>query len=118
MKKNYTLYHNPRCSKSRQALAILIEHHINPVIVHYLQNPPEATAIALLLSQLDLKAKDIIRCKETLFKELALTNKALTENQWISILARHPILMQRPILTNGYSAIIAREPHTLLEFIS
>ncbi|MFZ4077674.1 MAG: arsenate reductase (glutaredoxin) [Legionellaceae bacterium] len=108
----YTLYHNPRCSKSRQALTILQHHGIQPMIIEYLKTPCSLEKIRQLRSHFDLK--DFIRYSEPVFKELNLTLS--NENEVLSALVQEPILMQRPIVTCGDKAIIARPPERVLEF--
>lgn len=106
------IYHNPRCRKSREALAILESSNQNVEVVEYLKTPLNAKEIGELLKLLNAKAEDIVRKEEALYKE-NFKNKTLSETEWIDILAQNPILIQRPIVTNGKSAVIARPPETL-----
>lgn len=112
-----TIYHNPRCSKSRQALALLQENNIDPNIVLYLDTPPKPTEIKSLLSLLGMSAQEIIRKKEKEYSELELNKENLSENELIETLSKHPKLIERPILVVNNKAIIARPPEKLLEVI-
>lgn len=109
----YTLYHNPRCSKSRKALEILQSHGINPVIVEYLKTPMNLEQITQLRSYFDLK--DFVRYNEPIFTELKLA--LVDETNVLTAMLNEPILMQRPIVTYGDKAIIARPPEKVLELI-
>ncbi len=111
---HFTIYHNPRCSKSRQALEILQSHNINPIIIEYLKNPLSLEEIMTLRSYFDLK--EFIRSEEPIFKELQLTLD--NEKEVLSALVTHPILMQRPIITYGDKALIARPPEKVLALLS
>ncbi|CAG9297345.1 arsenate reductase (glutaredoxin) [Celerinatantimonas diazotrophica] len=111
-----TIYHNPRCSKSRQTLELLKEHTQDIAIVEYLKTPPNSTMLKEILAKLAIPAQDLVRRKEQLFKELGLANQTLNEQQWIEVLAKHPKLIERPIVVNGEKAVIGRPPeniHTL-----
>lgn len=112
--KQFTLYHNPRCSKSRKALEILQNHGIHPVIIEYLKTPLSLEQITQLRAHFDLK--DFIRHNEPIFKELQLTLE--NETQVLKAISKNPILMQRPILTCDAKAIIARPPEKVLELIT
>lgn len=111
-----TIYHNPRCSKSRQTLELLKGHTQDITIVEYLKTPPDTAILKDLLAKLAIPAKDLVRQKEELFKELGLAHKILNEQQWIEILAEYPKLIERPIVVKGNKAVIGRPPesvHTL-----
>ena len=110
----FILYHNPRCSKSRQALEILQSHGISPVIIDYLKTPLSLEQINQLRSHFDLK--DFVRDSEPVFKELKLT--LADEKKVLHAMLEEPILMQRPIITCGDKAIIARPPEKVLELIA
>ncbi len=109
----FTIYHNPKCSKSRQALEILKSHHINPVIVEYLKTPLNHEQLIQLRSHFDLK--DFIRSNEPIFKALNLTLD--DEDEILRSILKEPILMQRPIVTYGEKTIIARSPENILALI-
>jgi arsenate reductase len=110
---HFTIYHNPRCSKSRQALEILQSRGIQPVIVEYLKMPLSLEEIKKLRSRFDLK--DFVRYDELVFKELKLTLD--NEAQILKAMLKEPILMQRPIITYGNKAVIGRPPEKVLTLI-
>lgn len=115
--KEVIIYHNPRCSKSRQALQILEEHHIKPTIIEYLKTPPTPKTIAHLLTLLGITPRDLMRKNETLYKELKLDEPTLSNADLIGVMAEHPILIERPIVITNQKAIIARPPEKVLELI-
>lgn len=112
-----TLYHNPRCSKSRATLALLEENEINPEIIYYLETPPNSTELKELLNKLDMKLDDIIRSSEPEFEELGLGDSTLNEAIKLDLVCKHPRLIQRPIVVKGDRAIIGRPPEKVLELI-
>ncbi len=109
-----TIYHNPRCSKSRKALEIIQNHHLNPVVIEYLKTPLSLEQLIELRSHFDLC--DFVRTTEPIFKDLELTLDA--EESILEAILKEPILMQRPIITFNGKAIIARSPEKLLALIS
>ena len=112
------IYHNARSSKSRETLALLEAQGIEPVVIRYLETPPDAATIRRLLKQLGLDARDIIRSGEPAYKELGLADDALSEDQLISAIVAHPELLQRPIVVAGEQARIGRPPESVLEIIA
>lgn len=103
-----TLYHNPRCSKSREALALL-EQYAKPFqVVEYLQTPLNEATLVELLRKLDLTAGDVIRTKEEEFKQLGLDRNNVTEQQLLNAIVKHPRLLERPIVVVGDKAAIGR----------
>ena len=110
MSEPVVLYHNPRCSKSRQALALLREHGVEPEIVEYLKTPLSADALRELLDALGMSARDLLRTGEAPYRELALAAPATTEEALIAAIAAHPILMQRPVARRGARAVLGRPP--------
>ncbi|MCQ1059453.1 arsenate reductase (glutaredoxin) [Photobacterium sp. DNB23_23_1] len=113
-----TIYHNPRCSKSRQTLALLEEKGINPTVVKYLDDTPSAEQIQVLLSQLGYTtARDMMRTKEALYKELDLGGAEVTEQQLINAMAANPKLIERPIVVNGERAAMGRPPEKVLDIL-
>jgi arsenate reductase len=115
--KNVIIYHNPRCGKSRKALEILKKHGIQPKIREYLKEPLSSEELRKLVKKLNIKPIDWIRQKENIFKE-KYKGRLLTDEQWIEALAENPILMERPVIEYGESAIIARDEMVLEEWIS
>lgn len=113
-----TLYHNPRCSKSRAALALLEERGIQATVVKYLDTPLNAQQITTLLSKLGLTARDIMRSGESIYKEMNLDNPELDDKQLIDAMVQAPILIQRPILVVGDKAAIGRPMDNLIELLA
>ncbi len=105
-----TLYHNPRCSKSRATLAILSELQQSPEIVNYLEHPPSASQLKHLLELLEIPARDLIRSGETEYQTLGLDDPQLSDDALIAAMVAHPILIQRPIVVAGDRAVIGRPP--------
>lgn len=114
----YILYHNPRCSKSRQALAILEEQSITPTIIHYLDTPPDSDTLQALLAKLGISARELIRKGEEEYKALALADESLTKAELIAAMVKHPKLIERPILVVDDKAVIGRPPEKILTLIS
>lgn len=106
------IYHNPRCQKSRTALAFIEECGDEIEIVEYLKNPPTETELKKVLQLLKLKPLDIIRKKESLYID-SYKDKEFTDTQWISILIENPVLIERPILISQNKAVIARDEASL-----
>ncbi|MCG6871258.1 MAG: arsenate reductase (glutaredoxin) [Gammaproteobacteria bacterium] len=111
-----TIYHNPRCSKSRATLALLRERGHQPQVIEYLRDPPDADTIHRLLALLGISAHELIRTGEAAYREAALSPD-LPENQLIAALQQHPILLQRPIVEANGRAAIGRPPETVLEIL-
>ncbi|MCL2897507.1 arsenate reductase (glutaredoxin) [Brenneria tiliae] len=118
MSKNVTIYHNPRCSKSRETLALLQRHGIEPQVVPYLETPPDAATLTRLIQQLGLSsARDLMRRKEEIYRELNLADDTLTEAQLIQALVDHPKLIERPIVVADGQARIGRPPEQVLDIL-
>lgn len=111
----FVLYHNPRCSKSRQALELLRGRGIEPRIVLYLETPPDAEALRRLLVALDLGASELLRKGEPEYAALGLGDPALDDAALVAAMAAHPRLIERPILLRGARAVIGRPPERVLE---
>lgn len=112
-----SIYHNPRCSKSRQTLTLLQDKGIEPEIVLYLETPPDAATIRALVAKLGLaSARDLMRRGEAVYKELALKD-VTDEDALIQAMADNPILIERPIVLNGAKARIGRPPEGVLEIV-
>ncbi|WP_170799186.1 arsenate reductase (glutaredoxin) [Stutzerimonas stutzeri] len=112
-----TLYHNPRCSKSRSALELLEARGLTPAIVRYLETPPTAAQLRALLDKLGLSARQLLRTGEDKYKSLALANPELSEAELIEAMVEHPRLIERPILVAGDKAIVGRPPERVLEIL-
>ena len=112
-----TIYHNPRCSKSRQALQLLRDRDIEPTIIEYLNTPPDKTELQWILKLLDLKPRDLMRRKEALYKELGLDDSSLSDKLLIDAMIENPILIERPIILANGKAVLGRPPERALEII-
>jgi len=112
-----TIYHNPRCSKSRQALELIREHEGEPHVIEYLKTPPTHEQLTELLQLLHISPRELIRQKEEEYKELALDNPALSDSELIAAMVAHPHLIERPIVIHGGRAIIGRPPEKVLEIL-
>lgn len=112
-----TIYHNRRCSKSRQALALLQERGLEPRIIEYLETPPDKKTIQQLLSMLGKTPRELIRENETEYKEAGLDNPTVTDEALISAMIKYPKLIQRPIVVADGQARIGRPPESVLEII-
>jgi arsenate reductase len=113
-----SIYHNPRCSKSRETLALLQEKGIEPEVVLYLDTPPDVQTLKAVLKKLGMgSARELMRRKEDLYKELNLADVQLSEEQLLRAMVDHPKLIERPIVINGEQARIGRPPEAVLEII-
>lgn len=112
-----TLYHNPRCSKSRGALQLLEERGLTPTIVRYLETPPDAAQLTDLLGKLGISARQLLRSGEDEYRTLNLADPGLSEAQLIEAMVAHPKLIERPILIVGSKAVIGRPPEKFLELL-
>jgi arsenate reductase len=112
-----TIYHNPRCSKSRATLQLLLDRGIEPRIVEYLKEPPSAAEIEEILKVLSMEPRDLMRKNETVYRELELDNSALTHKQLIVAMTQHPVLIERPIVRRERKAAIGRPPERVLEIL-
>jgi arsenate reductase len=108
-----TIWHNPRCSKSRLTLALLGEHHIDASVRLYLEDAPSSAELAVLVSQLGIRPWDLLRRGENIFKELGL-NKDSPDEAVIEAMAQHPILIERPVVIHHGKAAVGRPPENVL----
>ncbi|WP_299734411.1 arsenate reductase (glutaredoxin) [uncultured Endozoicomonas sp.] len=111
------IYHNPRCSKSRQTLALLEEQGITPEIILYLETPPNADNIKELLGQLEISARELLRKGEADFKDNNLKDTSLSDEQLIDFMCQFPKLIERPIVVNGSKAKIGRPPESVIDIL-
>ncbi|MCA6927205.1 arsenate reductase (glutaredoxin) [Pectobacterium versatile] len=117
-KTSVTIYHNPRCSKSRETLALLQEHNITPDVVLYLDTPPDTATLSQLIKQLGFtSARELMRTKEEIYQQLGLSDAALTEAQLIQAMIDNPKLIERPIVVAQGQARIGRPPEQVLEIL-
>ena len=112
-----TIYHNPRCSKSRQTLALLQEQGLEPQVVEYLKTPPDAAGLKALLDRLGLAPRELMRRKEAVYKELGLDDEGLSEAALIRAMVENPILIERPIVVAGERAALGRPPEAVLSIL-
>lgn len=112
-----TLYHNPRCSKSRSALELLEQRGLNPIVIRYLETPPTASELKQILARLGLAPRQLLRSGEEEYKSLGLSNPALTDAELIDAMVAHPKLIERPILVTDQMAVIGRPPEKVLEIL-
>ena len=110
-------YHNPRCSKSRNALQLLESRGLQPHVVLYLETPPDANQLHELLRKLGISARQLLRSGEEAYKSLDLADPQLSEERLIQAMLSHPKLIERPILVAGERAIIGRPPENVLEIL-
>ncbi len=115
-KKPIVIYHNARCSKSRAACELVAGRGIQAEIINYLQTPPSKADLIDLLKKLDLKAAELVRKGEDIFKT-QYAGKTLTEDEWLEALIAHPILIERPIVVCGQRAVIGRPPENIEELL-
>jgi arsenate reductase len=111
------ILHNPRCSKSRQTLALLEEKGIEPEIIKYLDTPPTAAELKAILQKLKISARDLLRKGEDDYKALNLADTSLTEDQLIAAMVSHPKLIERPIVIKDGQAKIGRPPESVLDIL-
>ena len=114
--KKVTIYHNPRCTKSRETLALLKERGIEPHVIEYLKDPPTKDAIKSLIKLLGSDAAQIVRTKETAYKDSGLTAKS-SPDQMAAAIAEEPVLLERPIVVSGNKAVIGRPPENVLNIL-
>lgn len=112
----YKIYHNPRCSKSRQTLALLRDHGVEPEVIEYLKDVPSADELTTILKQLNLNAIDILRKGESIYKE-KFKGKELSNKEWIDAMVEYPKLIERPIVVTDNKAVLGRPPEKVLELI-
>jgi arsenate reductase len=112
-----TIYHNPRCSKSRATLQLLQDRGLQPQVIEYLETPPTAAQIETLLQRLGLQARQLMRSNEAEYRELGLDKPDLTREQLIQAMAEHPRLIHRPIVLSGERAALGRPPESVLEIV-
>ena len=120
MPATYTIYHNPRCSKSRQTLAMLEEHNITPVIVEYLNNPPDPATLRELVNLLGITPRELMRKKESPYAELGLADPNKSDDELLAAMSSHPILIERPLVVKreppgSDRAALGRPPENVLD---
>lgn len=114
---DFTIYHNPRCSKSRQALELLQQRGIEPDIVLYLEHPPTRKLLKELTKKLGMNVRDLLRRGEEEYKTLNLADTTLSDDELLAAMVAHPKLIERPIVVCGGSARMGRPPENVLELL-
>ena len=110
-----TIYHNPRCSKSRQTLELLRDH--DPVVIDYLKEPPSVEELERILKMLGLQPRELMRKKEPIYRDLNLDNPELDRAALLKAMAEHPNLIERPIVIKGAKAALGRPPENVLDIL-
>ena len=105
----FTIYHNPRCTKSRATLDLLRQRGIEPAIVLYLETPPTAAELRAIIAKLGIEPQQLVRKGEEVYKS-SYAGKALSDAQWIKAMVDDPVLIERPIVVHGERAVIGRPP--------
>ena len=113
---DWTIFHNPRCSKSREALALLKENGITPKVVEYLKDTPTLKELELLVMELGIPAVELVRKGEPLYKD-KFKGLELNEHEWIRVLHENPVLIERPVVVRGHTAVIGRPTEKVQELI-
>jgi arsenate reductase len=111
-----TIYHNPRCSKSRATLALLQEHGVEPHVIEYLKAPPSRDELKAVIAALGIKPQQLVRKGEEIYKA-QFADQQLSDEQWLTALAQHPVLIERPIVVRGQRAVIGRPPENVLALL-
>ena len=112
-----TIYHNPRCSKSRATLALLEENGVTPEIVEYLETPPSKAELSTILDRLGMQPRELIRKKEELYKALNLADESLDRDALIDAMIENPILIERPVVVNEGKYALGRPPENVLRIL-
>ena len=112
-----TIYHNPRCRKSRETLNLIQGAGQEVKIIEYLKNPPSEENLKQIIKKLGISVVDLLRKNEAIFKE-KYKGKEISEDQWIKILSKNPILIERPIVVKDENAILGRPPENVLKLLS
>lgn len=110
------IFHNPRCSKSRQTLNLLKENGVDPEVVLYLDNPPTKTELTLLIQQLGILPSQLLRKGEKIYKE-QFKGKTISEEEWIEIMIKYPKLIERPIVVKDGKAVLGRPPENVIDLL-
>ncbi|WP_144393441.1 arsenate reductase (glutaredoxin) [Pleionea sediminis] len=113
----YTIYHNPRCSKSRQTLELLQKNGVEPKIVEYLKNPPSEKELTQVLKLLAIKPQDLMRKKEAEYKESGLNDDTLSAKEQIKRMIENPKVIERPVVFTKTKAAIGRPPENVLDIL-
>ncbi len=112
-----TIYHNPRCSKSRETLTLIEAKGVKPTVIEYLKTPPSAQELKVLLAKLGMKPRALMRTKEPPYKDLGLDDPKLSDDALIKAMVENPVLIERPIVVNGGKAALGRPPEAVRKIL-
>jgi arsenate reductase (glutaredoxin) len=113
---DFIIYHHPRCSKSRETLALLEQSGVTPRVVEYLTTPPTAAELKAIVTKLGIAPAQLVRKSEEIYKS-DYAGKTLTDAQWIDAMVKHPILIERPIVIHGEHAVLGRPPESVKKLL-
>ncbi len=113
---DFTIYHNPRCSKSRATLDLLREQGVQPRVIEYLKEPPTAAQVKAIITKLGIKPEQLVRKGEELYKS-KYAGRQLTDAQWIEAMVKDPVLIERPIVISGNEAVLGRPPENVRKLL-
>ncbi|MBL4623176.1 MAG: arsenate reductase (glutaredoxin) [Immundisolibacteraceae bacterium] len=111
------IWHNPRCSKSRQTLALVRDQGLEPTVIEYLKTPPNAERLEQVLAMLELTPRQLMRRKEADYKDQGIDDDSLSDDQLIAAMIEFPKLIERPVVINGGQAALGRPPEQVLEIL-
>jgi len=117
MSQSIKIYHNPRCSKSRQTLELIRQQGIEPEVIEYLKSPPSQNELQDILSRLNMEPRQLMRTKEAEYKENNLDSEKLSNKQLIDAMVKNPKLIERPIVINNEKVALGRPPENVLEIL-
>lgn len=112
-----TIYHNPRCSKSRQTLGLIEDKGVEPLVIEYLKTPPSREKLKEILDLLGMKPRELMRKKEAPYKDLGLDDPDLGDDELIGAMVENPILIERPIVISGGKACLGRPPENVIDIL-
>lgn len=112
-----TIYHNPRCSKSRQTLQLLKDKGIEPTVIEYLKTPPDTQTLDSILTMLNMEPRDLMRKQEAEYKEQGLADASLSREQLIQAMTEYPKVIERPVVVNNGKAAVGRPPENVLDIL-
>ncbi|MDH3199401.1 MAG: arsenate reductase (glutaredoxin) [Myxococcales bacterium] len=112
-----TIWHNPQCSKSRQTLQLVRDHHVEPEVIEYLKTSPSIEELEDVLQKLGMEPRELMRKKEARYEELSLDDPSLTRKDLIRAMVDNPVLIERPVVLRGNRAVLGRPPENVLELL-
>ncbi len=111
------IWHNPRCSKSRQTLELIRDRQVEPEVIEYMKTPPSAEELEDVLQKLGMEPRELMRKKEAAYEELSLEDPSLTRERLIQAMVDNPVLIERPVVLRGKRAVLGRPPENVLELL-